>query len=86
MSKRDNKAAGPAALLRTAFERLPYEALLAGLGILIFLAGVTVGSGTASAPASCAAPAAAGGDAAVVYKGKDERGRPRYVVNKDSLW
>ncbi|AUH51486.1 hypothetical protein CXB49_11980 [Chromobacterium sp. ATCC 53434] len=84
MSKQDNRAAG---LLRAAFERLPYEALLAGLGILIFLAGVTVGSGTGagSAASSCAAPAAAG-DAAVMYQGKDERGRPHYVVNKDSLW
>ncbi|KUM05597.1 hypothetical protein KIF53_13900 [Chromobacterium subtsugae] len=72
-----------AELAKAAFDRLPYEALLAAVGILIFLAGVTVGaSWGGGSGTSAAAPA----DASIRYKGKDEQGRPHYVVTKDSLW
>ncbi|OHX15093.1 hypothetical protein BI344_22205 [Chromobacterium sphagni] len=71
-----------AALAKAVFDRLPYEVLLAAVGVLIFLAGVTVGASWGGGGAGASVPA----DANLSYKGKDERGRPHYVVTKDSLW
>ena len=73
-----------AELAKAAFDRLPYEALLAAVGILIFLAGFTVGASWGGGGAAGAATAQA--DASIRYKGKDEQGRPHYIVTKDSLW
>lgn len=64
--------------------RIPYEGLQAGVGILIFLAGVTVGVTWSDSPGQGGAPGAA--DANMSYAGHDGQGRPHYVVKKESLW
>ncbi|UDM18983.1 hypothetical protein [Vogesella sp. XCS3] len=64
--------------------RIPYEGLQACVGILIFLAGMTVGAAWSDSQGKGNISGAS--EANMSYAGHDGQGRPQYIVRKESLW